>query len=144
MDPRSDLRALPRPERVGVVRAAVAAEFRAVLLVDPAEELPTDETYFDLGVTSLQLVEIRDRLADRFGHRLDSAAFFTAPTIDELAQALTADLLAADPADRPEPAATEPGDRAVVASPDQAGSIQPGRPAADTPVERWSGDPGQQ
>ncbi|WP_405179235.1 alpha/beta fold hydrolase [Nocardia sp. NBC_01377] len=64
---------------------AVLEVWRELLGVDT---IGVEDTFTDLGGTSLQIVELRDRLEQRFGLRLTVADLATAATVAELAERL--------------------------------------------------------
>lgn len=74
-------RDVPRSERRDTITALVAAEFKAALLMADRDELPLDENYFDLGLTSLRLVEIRDRLEEMLERPVNVTLLFNRPTV---------------------------------------------------------------
>lgn len=113
------LLALPESERLDALRELVAAEFRTTLLLDADEELPLDRSYFDLGLTSLRLTEIKRRLEQRLSVAISANTMFNEPTIDQLVGHLRADLLgpaeaaeAAEATTSPAPAPSD--DRALL------------------------------
>ncbi|WP_457030189.1 acyl carrier protein [Kitasatospora sp. P5_F3] len=75
---------LSAPERADALRELVAAEFRVTMLLEPDEELPLDRSYFDLGLTSLRLTEIKRRLEQRLGLAISANTMFNEPTIEAL------------------------------------------------------------
>ncbi|WP_405017533.1 acyl carrier protein [Kitasatospora sp. NBC_00070] len=75
---------LSAPERADALRELVAAEFRVTMLLEPDEELPLDRSYFDLGLTSLRLTEIKRRLEQRLGLAISANTMFNEPTVDAL------------------------------------------------------------
>jgi acyl carrier protein len=87
------LLALPRSERAEALETLVCDEFRASLLMDNDDELPLDESYFDLGLTSLRLTELKQRVEDLLGCAIDTNAVFNRPTVRQLLGYLTDDLL---------------------------------------------------
>jgi hypothetical protein len=105
------IRALPRSDRVGGLRELVVTELRAALLMEPGEVIPPRVSFFDLGLTSRSVYELRQRLEDRLGHPVSTTVMFNEPTLDQLV-ALFADELglteagvdAPVPASAPEPA----------------------------------------
>jgi len=78
------LLALPGQERQAELEAMIVAEFRDALRMEPGELLPVDAPYFDLGVTSLQLVEARRRLEELLGLTISSNVIFNQPTLAQL------------------------------------------------------------
>ncbi len=78
------LRSLPRPERRRALADLVCSELRAVLQMEPAEALPLDESYFDLGLTSLSVEEMKQRLETQLGCHIDADMLFNHPTVQHL------------------------------------------------------------
>jgi len=66
------------------VERLATAVFRDALLAPDDEELPADQTFFELGLTSLRMVEVRERLEEMFGVEIATVALFDHPTIDGL------------------------------------------------------------
>ncbi|HSI60381.1 MAG TPA: acyl carrier protein, partial [Ideonella sp.] len=83
-DGRLQLAQLPRPERAAALAAMVVAEFRTVLQMMPHEVLPGDESFFDLGLTSLSVEEVKQRLESRLACRVDAEVLFNHPTLGHL------------------------------------------------------------
>jgi acyl carrier protein len=75
---------LPPSDRRDALTAIVLREFRAVLLMPDDEDLPVDESYFELGFTSLRLTEVKERLEDRLGCRISTTLLFNSPTATAL------------------------------------------------------------
>ncbi|MGQ0838302.1 acyl carrier protein [Actinokineospora sp.] len=88
-----DLLALPASERADVLETVVAAEFRQALLMTDAENLPLDKAFFELGLTSLRITDIKRRLEARLGCDISANALFNRPTVRELVQYLMEDVL---------------------------------------------------
>ncbi|WP_327256268.1 acyl carrier protein [Streptomyces sp. NBC_01244] len=86
------LRELPRAEMHDALEALVVTRFKRVLLMDDDEELALDSSYFDLGLTSLRLAELRKGLEALLGVEIDATVLFNKPTIDELVGHLGAKL----------------------------------------------------
>ncbi|WP_031089549.1 acyl carrier protein [Streptomyces sp. NRRL WC-3549] len=88
------LRELPRTELTDEIETLVLGKFKAVLLMDESEELPLDISYFDLGLTSLRLTEIRQSLEQLLDLSISANVLFNEPTVahlvDHLADALSA------------------------------------------------------
>jgi acyl carrier protein len=87
------LRALPRSERKGALEALVVAEVKASLLMTEQDELPGDQSYFELGLNSLGVMEIKQRLEAQLGCRIDAAVLFNHPTVSQLLAHLMTDAL---------------------------------------------------
>lgn len=87
------LGAIPLSERAALLEALVSAEFKARLLMTDADELPLDESYFALGLTSLGATEVQERLQALIGRRIDSASLFNNPTVRHLLTFLRSEVL---------------------------------------------------
>jgi acyl carrier protein len=88
-----NLLATPGPERRTEIEAMIAAEFRATLHIEPDEPLPTDTPYFELGFTSLRLVETRKRIEKLLGITISSNVLFNRPTLAQLTDYLADEVL---------------------------------------------------
>lgn len=88
------LRRLPMPDRRSELAAMVTAEFRAVLLMDPDEELSATESVFALGMSSVLMVQAQERLSALFGVDLSSAVLFNSCTVQQVTQYLATEVLA--------------------------------------------------
>lgn len=88
------LRALPRAERRDALEAVVVEEFKSTLLMPEDEDLPVDQSFFDLGFTSLRITEAKQRLETLFGQPISANVLFNSPTVDELVEYLIAEVLA--------------------------------------------------
>lgn len=87
------LRALPRPERRSRVEELARAELRTALLMSEGEEVPLDQNYFDLGLTSLRVTEVKQRLEAQLGCAIDTAVLFAVPTLGRLVEYLQDEIL---------------------------------------------------
>jgi hypothetical protein len=76
--------ALPRSERREALESVVVAEFKATLLMPENEELPLEESYFDLGFTSLRITEAKQRLETLLGRGISANVLFNRPTVTDL------------------------------------------------------------
>jgi acyl carrier protein len=85
----------PYADRRDALEDLVVAQFKRLLSMPDDEELPLDTSYFDLGLTSLRLTEIRQLLEDVLDIGIDATVLFNRPTVDDLVTHLS-DLLAAD------------------------------------------------
>jgi acyl carrier protein len=88
-----ELRLIPRSDRTEALAALVMAEFRAALLMAADDDLPTEESFFDLGLTSLRLVELKQRLEGLLGRDISANALFNRPTVTQLLDHLTGQVL---------------------------------------------------
>jgi acyl carrier protein len=86
-----ELQSLPWSERRDALEGVVMAQFRATLLMDDDEDLPLDESYFELGFTSLRISEIKQRLEDLLGCEISTTLLFNTPTIEQLLEHLVED-----------------------------------------------------
>ncbi|WP_328926895.1 acyl carrier protein [Streptomyces sp. NBC_00190] len=77
------LRELPKAELRDALEALVVTRFKRVLLMGDDEELALDASYFDLGLTSLRLAELRKGLEDALGIEIDATVLFNKPTVEE-------------------------------------------------------------
>jgi acyl carrier protein len=84
---------VPLSERAHLLEEVIEGEFRDWLQLDSSEALPRDESFFTLGVTSLGVVEMRERLEAALGRRIDTTVFYNKPTIRHLASHLRESLL---------------------------------------------------
>ncbi|MDG4765028.1 acyl carrier protein [Solwaraspora sp. WMMD406] len=83
----------PFSERASALEALVVAEFKTWLLMGDAETLPLDESYFELGLTSLGATEIQQLLVAGFGRPIDAVSLFNNPTVGHLLEYLRAEVL---------------------------------------------------
>ena len=88
------LRTLPRAERRDALEAVVVEEFKSTLLMPDDEDLPVDQSFFDLGFTSLRITEAKQRLETLLGQPISANVLFNSPTVDELVDYLIAEVLA--------------------------------------------------
>lgn len=88
------LQALARSERLEVLESLVATEFKSTLFMADDEDLPEDESFFDMGFTSLLMVEVKERLEGLFGRELSATVMFNSPTLEQLLEYLTTEVLA--------------------------------------------------
>jgi acyl carrier protein len=82
------LRDLPRAELTEEIEAIVLSRFRSALLMDESENPPLDVSYFDLGLTSLRLTQIRQSLEQLLDISLNVNVLFDQPTIARLVEHL--------------------------------------------------------
>ncbi|MBO3747419.1 acyl carrier protein [Streptosporangiaceae bacterium NEAU-GS5] len=78
------LRLLAAPDRADELESLVVAEFRAALMLPEHEDLPLDESFFDLGMTSLLLVGLKERLEALLSVQISANALFNRPTVAAL------------------------------------------------------------
>ncbi|GAA3458636.1 hypothetical protein GCM10018963_06490 [Saccharothrix longispora] len=87
------LQSLSRAERLAELETVIVAEFKAALLMDEDDELPLTDSFFDLGLTSLGLMDVRERLEELLGRGIGSTMLFNSPTVELLLDYLTTDVL---------------------------------------------------
>ena len=99
--------ALPRSERRDALEALVVAEFKTTLLMTAEDELPREQSFFDLGLTSLGLTEVKQRLDALLGRAISANSLFNQPTmtalITQLCNEVLPELFAATPDQKREP-----------------------------------------
>ncbi|MFK4267783.1 acyl carrier protein [Streptomyces milbemycinicus] len=74
------LLSLPRARRRQTLADLVDGEVREVLLLPEDAEMGADVSFFDLGMTSLRLTELRQRLTRMLDRRIEIEALFEHPT----------------------------------------------------------------
>lgn len=85
---------LPRSERADELESLLTAQIKAVLLMPDDEELPLTVSFFDLGLTSLLLGEVKAHLEELLGRHISTTQLFNKPTVDQLLTYLTTEVLA--------------------------------------------------
>ncbi|WBB95639.1 MULTISPECIES: acyl carrier protein [unclassified Solwaraspora] len=93
------LHALPLAERRDAVESFVLDQFKAALLMESDDDLPLESGFFELGLTSLSLIELRRTLERRLGLQIDTRVLFNQPTIAQLADYLMRELDAPERSD---------------------------------------------
>lgn len=86
------LRELPVNEREEALEEIVVTEFKAALLMTDEDELPFDQSYFDLGLTSLGLTDLKQRIERILDCEIDANTLFNNPTVEQLLTRLSDDL----------------------------------------------------
>ncbi|MDJ1135790.1 acyl carrier protein [Streptomyces iconiensis] len=81
---REHLDSLPAVERVEELEGLVVDQFKRPLFLTGCDELDLSTSFFDLGLTSLRLMEIQRSLEAELELTLDTTALFNRPTIEEL------------------------------------------------------------
>lgn len=100
--------ALPSSGRRAALEELVVAEFAAILGLPGGAEFPRRTGFFDLGMTSLRLTEVRQRLTRLLGDRVRIETLFEHATMDSLLEHLAAAVLPELSRDTTEDAAPEP------------------------------------
>lgn len=83
---------LEGPARTEALEELVLEEFRRVLLMTDADELDLDVSFFDLGLTSLRLMDVKRSLERVLELEIDTTALFNQPTIEQLVAHLNANV----------------------------------------------------
>lgn len=86
------LRELSFAERRDTLEVILETEFKAALLMTDDDELPFDQSYFDLGLTSLGITDLKDRFEELFDCEIDTNVLFNSPTVERLLDYLTENL----------------------------------------------------
>ena len=85
---------LPRSERREALEVLVVNVFKPMLLMAEADVFPLDESFFDLGFTSLLVNEAKVRLEELLGQPISANVLFNSPTAERLIEHLADDVLA--------------------------------------------------
>ena len=85
----AQLQALPPSLRREALEVILETEFRAALLMTEDDDLPFDQSYFDLGLTSLGITDLKDRLEQLLDCEINTNVLFNSPTIERLLEHLT-------------------------------------------------------
>ena len=88
------LEKLPRTERRDALESLVVKEFRAALMMSEDEHLPLDQSFFELGLTSLRITDLKQTLEELVGREISANVLFNSPTVDELMAYLTGTVVA--------------------------------------------------
>jgi hypothetical protein len=86
---------LPRPDRRAALAELVGREFKRALLIPADGNLPFDDNYFELGLTSLKVSEVKERLETGLGCELETSVLFASSTVRQIVDHL-ADVVLAD------------------------------------------------
>jgi acyl carrier protein len=78
------LHELPTIERYDELETMVVTEFKGALFMTDDEEFPLDGSYFDLGLTSVALTELKERLEQLLDMAIDATVLFNEPTVERL------------------------------------------------------------
>lgn len=84
---------LPRSERAEALQDVVVAEFRHALLMTDDEYFDTDASFFELGCTSLLVLDVKKQLEAQLGCPISANELFNYPTVDRLVEYLTDEVL---------------------------------------------------
>jgi acyl carrier protein len=103
---------VPRSERYAALVELVSQEFKRALQMSEDEDLPLDDNYFDLGLTSLKAAEVKQRLEGELECELETAVLFSSATVRQLVDHL-APVVLPGPVSRAAPGVPNP-DQATV------------------------------
>lgn len=84
-----DIALLPALERLEALETLAVRHFRRALLMDEDEELALDASFFDIGLTSLRLMDVKQNLERELDLDIDATALFNQPTIEQLVEYLS-------------------------------------------------------
>ncbi|MGW6056103.1 type I polyketide synthase [Streptomyces sp. NPDC055189] len=90
------LASLPPQDRDELLLDCVLEEVSAVLGLDSADELGPDQGFFEIGMTSITVLEMRIRLERRFGCGLPATLAFEHPTSAAVVRHLATEVLGLD------------------------------------------------
>ncbi|CAM5288292.1 MULTISPECIES: acyl carrier protein [Streptomyces] len=108
---------LPRSDRAEALENIVETEFKESLLMADEDVLPHDQSFFDLGLTSLSITKLKQRLEDILHVELDANLLFNQPTVQAVLEHIMHDRLP-DLFGAPEPVpAQQPASSAAPADP---------------------------
>ncbi|MEU9670786.1 acyl carrier protein [Streptomyces bobili] len=79
-----DMRELLPQERRELLETTVVNLFRSALFLAEDDEFPLDRGFFDLGLTSLRLSDIKQDIEAEFGCEIDTTVLFSRPTAEQL------------------------------------------------------------
>lgn len=97
VDFASQLRSLPAMQRLPQIVALVERNAARALQLPPGKAIHPQRPLHDMGLDSLQSVELRNALAASIGKPLSATLLFDYPTIETLAQYLATQLLEVKP-----------------------------------------------
>jgi len=85
----TELRELSVAERRDALEVILETEFKSALLMTDDDELPFDQSYFDLGLTSLGITDLKERFEELLDCEIDTNVLFNSPTVERLLDYLT-------------------------------------------------------
>jgi acyl carrier protein len=89
-----DLWELPRSERRDALVELVVTEFRTALRMTDDEDFATHASFFEIGFTSLLILDVKTRLETVLGTRISTNVLFNSPTVEQLVDHLAGTVLA--------------------------------------------------
>jgi len=87
------LRRLPPAERREALESLVISEIRSALLMAEQDEVGLDANYFELGMSSLRVIGVKERLQAELGGSIETSMFFNRPTVRQVVDHLISEPL---------------------------------------------------
>lgn len=84
---------LPLSERREALEELLVREFKTCLLMGEEEDFPYDGNFFDLGLTSLRVVELKQRLEALLDCEISTNVLFNSPNLERLLDHMVTDVL---------------------------------------------------
>ncbi|MFF5569113.1 acyl carrier protein [Streptomyces sp. NPDC012623] len=84
-----ELALMPVHERREIIEELVVRELKSALLMTDEEELPLEVGFFDLGLTSLKMSEVKTVLEQKLDCEIQTTVLFRRPTPEQLIDHLT-------------------------------------------------------
>ncbi|WP_413160472.1 SDR family NAD(P)-dependent oxidoreductase [Capilliphycus salinus ALCB114379] len=91
------LATLPADEHESILISYLQAEVGKVLGLQPSQFPDPKQGFFDMGMDSLMIIELRNRLENSLGKSVPSTVIFEYPTIKDLAEYIRAEILPTNP-----------------------------------------------
>jgi acyl carrier protein len=85
----SELALMPAHERREIIEDLVVRELKSALFMTDEEELPLEAGFFDLGLTSLKMSEVKSTLEQKLECEIQTTVLFRRPTPEQLIDHLT-------------------------------------------------------
>ncbi|MDT0438273.1 MULTISPECIES: acyl carrier protein [Streptomyces] len=80
---------MPEHERREIIEDLVVRELKSALFMTEEEDLPLETGFFDLGLTSLKLSEVKSVLESTLDCEIQTTVLFRRPTPEQLIDHLT-------------------------------------------------------
>ncbi|MYQ67066.1 acyl carrier protein [Streptomyces sp. SID4950] len=84
-----ELALMPEHERREIIEDLVVRELKSALFMTEEEDLPLETGFFDLGLTSLKLSEVKSVLESTLDCEIQTTVLFRRPTPEQLIDHLT-------------------------------------------------------
>ncbi|ERT05437.1 methyltransferase domain protein, partial [Lyngbya aestuarii BL J] len=91
------LATLPADEHESILISYLQAEVGKVLGLQPSQFPDPKQGFFDMGMDSLMIIELRNRLENSLGKSVPSTVIFEYPTIKDLAEYIRTEILPTNP-----------------------------------------------